>query len=567
MYPTSLFYTDRLTSTETTSIALNAAWDWSYHTTLRFDYQHLQDKRESTSSEYRIGVGGATEVRPVADRDGEELRALTDRFGFQPSLSLSAAKDNRKTTTDIFTFRGNTVAGQLTFDYTAGYTKGEFEQLNSPRIRFTSSASAFDWDDDLFIAAPVDPVEGIILAAFAPASPEDESIPIPLFTPAGFAAVNDPASFTRFTGNQTERFGSNDRYVGEISGRYDFVQNPVQYVQFGVDYEQSDFQSFRFGGGSIQTGSEYANLGSLDIPFDAPFLGGLGQDIGIRTWSLDAVETLFDSLDNFAANDLLIINQPQAVDLGFNVRAKETEIAPYVQMRMDIGDFEIIGGLRYSIIEVEADDLDVPRLITEIGLDQEFADANAVFRTESATQKAILPRFTMNYRPNDNFVIRGGYSKAIARPQLSQLSDRRVFTFDVRPLLRGTGPARLLISEGNEDLKAAETDSFDLAFEYYRNDASAYKLSLFRKEIANLIEQNAISDISFLDGVDLTPYETSTDFQAAFPDGFDIIAEADRRAAAYQPSWRLVGSWLLCELYVYRKPKRSAAVHFSGRRH
>lgn len=529
VYPTSIASSDSLTSSETTSYSLNAAYDWADHTTLRFDYQRLEDDRRTIRSGYRLFAGASTTVRPVADRGGEELRALTDQFGHRPIISINASENFSDIVTDIYTVRGASTIGRFTFDYIAGYTSGETERPVSPTFTFSTSAAALAWDDDAFIdRSAVDPVEGIVLAPFAPANQRDDNAPIPLFTPAGFAAVNDPASFSRLRADLGQRYGSNDRFSVEFSGRYDFDQDFLKYLELGVDFEESEFESFQFSSGRITPGSEYTSLASLGTSFDTPFLGGIRRDIGVQTLSKNAVNSIFRSLANYAANDVLIVGEPEAVDQGFNVRAIEQEIAPFVQARFDVGDIEIIGGFRYSIVEIEADDADFPRLITEVGLDNDFAERFTEFRTESTTQRALLPRFIVNYRPTDNIVVRGGYSKAIARPQLRLLSDARTFTFDVRPFLRDIGPARLSINEGNEDLEPAETDSFDLAFEYYRGNASAYKVAIFWKVISNITELNSFDSVSFLDGVTLPPYETeSADFQAAFPDGFDILAQVE----------------------------------------
>ena len=55
----------------------------------------------------------------------------------------------------------------------------------------------------------------------------------------------------------------------------------------------------------------------------------------------------------------------------------------------------------------------------------------------------------------------------------------------------GRDEQRLSIDTGNPDLEPAETDSFDLSFEYYDKDAGQFKVGAFYKNIKSLIERNA----------------------------------------------------------------------------
>ena len=80
----------------------------------------------------------------------------------------------------------------------------------------------------------------------------------------------------------------------------------------------------------------------------------------------------------------------------------------------------------------------------------------------------------------------------------------------------------LSIREGNEDLEPAETDSYDLSFEYYTENAGVFKAAVFYKDIKNLTEDNATESNSSLDGVELPPFEEAS----SFPAGLDLIAEA-----------------------------------------
>ena len=486
VYPTGINSSERLTETETFSLGLNAAWDISDHTSLRFDYQRLQNDEMRVSSTYQLSSGGFYSPRPVAARGGEELRALSPtRSGFVPTLGLTARVEERESTTDILTMRGTSNFDQLELNYTLGYTKGTTETPFERSLAFSSSSTALGFDSDTMIdAAAIDPLEGFVVSPFAPLNAEDERLFAPRYTEAGFNTINNQNAFSRVRGSGVPNDGENERWAAELSARYDFDTDFLSYVDVGVDFERSDFQSFRLDGGSIRAGSEFTSLADLGVPYDTTLLRGLGEDLQIENYSAETAAQLIRSVDALVASNLITLADLESVPEGFGVRARETEIAPFFQARFDIGNFEIIGGGRYSIVEIEADDFESPNVFVNFVQDVEFSEANRVFVSQSATQEKFLPRIVANYRPSERIVVRSGYSKAIARPQLGLLSQTRSYSLSLRD---GFDPF-LSIREGNEDLEPAETDSYDLSFEYYTENAGVFKAAVFYKDI-NLVAE------------------------------------------------------------------------------
>lgn len=522
VFPTGLRAGEQSTDTQTVSIGVNAAWDVNDSTIFRFDYQYLEDERTFFSTDYNLSAAPFYSARPVAALDGEVRAALQISDTFTPRISHSAnASDDEVRQTEVFSFRGDTSVSAWDFGYSLGYTEGSTEVPQQLALRGDSLSSLIGWDPSFIDPSAVDPVEGIVLGLFRPVSPEDTSILVPLFTEDGFAVLNDPAAVRFGDGQLTNTAGFNERIGAELSGRYNFDNEYLRYVEVGLHFEESEF-SGRSSRASFSSNPSRAPLSTLGIAFDTPVLRGVRRDLGLFTFSPNTVTGIYNNLDALAEAGVYSVNEIIPGDRDVNVTATETEYAPYIQARFEIGDWEIVGGARYTIFEVEADDLDFPRFFAGDPpvADLEFQERNTVFRTETARQEELLPRMLVNYRPQDNLVVRGGYFKSIARPQLSLISDTRNFTLVEAPRF---GPDRnlpqIIIQEGNEDIDPAETHNFDLSVEYYDDNAGVLKASLFYKSISNLTEQNIVEGTQSLDGVTLPPFPTELDILALAEQG------------------------------------------------
>ena len=508
---------------EVWSFGLNAAIDWSHHSTLRFDYRRLEETNLLRSSNYNITSGSGYRRRPVIEFGGEELRALSDSSGLRPLINQSFDLSETELTTDLWSLRGETKSDRWSFNYAGGFADGSRDLIRNDSLFILTSSSAINWDPATALdPALIDPVEGIFLSPYAPLQPDNENVPLLQYTDVGFAAVNDQSAFTNLGGSVSQGSGSNERLTFEGSARYDFEHEYLKYVEVGVDFERSEAES---NGASGQiSATSFSSLEDFGVPFDAEVLEGIAPGTGLLSYSPQASGDLLNQLSTLEANGLIAIEDIVFTEDGAgDVRATETEYAPYFQVRFDIGKLELIGGGRYSVIEIEADDFVFTSFTDGRGVfDAAFAEATRQRNTESFTQRAFLPRMVAKYRFDENNIIRFGYSQAIARPQLNLISDRRTFNLNLG-LTRFGLPGNLFVFRGNPDLESARTDSFDLSYERYNDQGGAYKVSLFYKDIENLTELNSVESSSVLDGVDLPDFTLSDNF----PDGFDILQEAE----------------------------------------
>ena len=167
-------------------------------------------------------------------------------------------------------------------------------------------------------------------------------------------------------------------------------------------------------------------------------------------------------------------------------------------------------------------------------MNTELADRLAVLVEDRARQTELLPRVVANYRQNENLVVRFGYFKSIARPQIELLSDVARYSVILAPFF---GPDRnqpiFNINLGNPDLKPAETDNFDLSMEWYNGNVGVVKFGVFYKRIDSLLESNvregeaALSDVEIPNDPELQAILDSNDFffNITVPENNEDVAE------------------------------------------
>lgn len=94
------------------------------------------------------------------------------------------------------------------------------------------------------------------------------------------------------------------------------------------------------------------------------------------------------------------------------------------------------------------------------------------------TYTEILPSFNLKLNVTDNFVLRFGASRTMARPTLSEISPSTT--------IAGAG-TNFTISTGNPSLEPFISLNFDATAEWYPNADTTVTLALFTKDLATLI--------------------------------------------------------------------------------
>ena len=113
------------------------------------------------------------------------------------------------------------------------------------------------------------------------------------------------------------------------------------------------------------------------------------------------------------------------------------------------------------------------------------------FDGEFNTTDYWLPSFNAKWNLNDEALIRFGVSKAITRPNVSQLRADQVAVanlgYDVDDsvvpgIIQAITPQQISIYGGNPDLDAITSWNFDVSYEHYFGDDNSFTLSLIQEE-------------------------------------------------------------------------------------
>ncbi len=490
---------------ENLAITLSSEWQAGAGTTLRFDYQRSDVETTRFSRGVDLFTTLSYSEQPVNSLGGEVRQAL----GFTGRVRTSqtyVVNPGDTLTTDVLSFRGETDIANWEFDYNVGYTRGR-QEVEFSTLRTRGGLRTLE--DEFISPQAVDPIEGRVISLFDRRS--GDAPQLPLLTQEGIAALTDldNSFLSSFQTNGTE--GKNDRYVGGFNARRGFDGKVVQYVEVGLQYEHSEFGSFFDDARRVTGAADLASLGFVNGPSD---LSRIGISGGLPTPTLSSSQSFIGNAFAIAEGDeRLTITSIEQDPLFRQTSTTEEEFAGFLQTQMNFGKLEVIGGLRISHVKVEGINRSGPTIRDEEGVpDLEFQEAFTRLIRQTETQTDLLPRVLMNYRPNEDSVLRAGYFLSVARPLIEDVSDDQRVTLDLRDRFGPNGDQPTLrVTEGNPALKPAVTHNFDISIEHYNKDIGVMKLGVFYKRVNDSIQLNRSSTIEDLAGVQLPDDPRFTD--------------------------------------------------------
>ena len=488
-------------STENLALTLSSEWQPADHTNLRFDYQ--RSVSDSSTRTRRVALEDNTRYRPqpVPSLGGEVRRAL-----FWDGTVRVDTNYNRKdieNETDVLSFRGITDAGPWRASYDAGYTTGTREVPQQLSFSTNSSNLALA---PYALPEATNAEEGRVITLFGVR--RGDGLQLPLITPAGFDELANLSSYRLNNARLDVReVGESERYTAAFKLRRSFDHPSIRYLEAGVAYEGSRFKSAGNDTPFLVRDNGGADLAALGLALDTIDLARIGFGDDVRTVSWNAAERFLGSVFTRAeADPLLTLRPPRLRDpLLRQGSTEEDEFAAYLETQLDVGDWEFVGGVRATRVEVTAINRTGPVFIDENGNDDpEFEERFTRLVTQTAAQTDVLPRVLVNYRPSENLVFRGSYHLTVARPRIRQLSDQQRIRLDLEP---DNGPnsdrPALRVDQGNPDLNPTTTDNYDLSIEYYDKRIGVVKLGAFYKRMKDFIQSNADVDSNSLEGVEL----------------------------------------------------------------
>ena len=429
------------------------------------------------------------------------LQATTQQFGFQEEEERS----------DVLSFQGETVSDSWTAKYRLSRSTAETDYRSQQAVFVLLS-------DSRFFDVPLELIDqdqaeinsnGTIRSLF-PAL-DGQTYQLPIFNEAGFAFYNSPENFglrPSDSVSETVGKGENERKSAAVSVLKEFEAPTVDYIEIGIEYEESRFDDLVLSEIRYFPQADALSLLALGInSFSSSNLSEIGVDTGLTSASAGDVRFLFDRLAGMSSGGDQLLRREE-FDLSESSLqdpsefTDENELAAYLQAKLRFGDFEFIGGVRYSSVDVTSRILQRNIVVRVDGtLDPGFIDDRRVVDV-AASEDALLPRMILNYRPTENTVVRAGYFESVARPRIEDLSGRQQLQLDLQPLYGPTGDRpQLAVSAGNPDLEPTKTRNYDLSVEFYDENAGAIKASLFYKDIENLVELTTNVADGSLDGI------------------------------------------------------------------
>ena len=505
VYPGSIRANQSTASDQNLSITGSVQKLIGGHTDLRFDVTRSRIKTDRFTDTVTLFASSTFQELPIAELGGE-LRfayvtedARDSTPGIRVRVQRGAAFDlGGEAETTTYSFRGTSNVGSWELDYAAGYAKGS--TLSPDDADMSVSFDTPPAADPAFLDQRIldNTIDGRVISIFDPAVPDDNSFILPGFTTEGFEFYNTtsnlPLSTVRSTSGGT---GENERLSGRFSIRRNVDSDILRYIELGVDYEESEFQSGTLRGDLFfffPVGSPEPTVDQFGIEFAPGVLNEIGAAGNFDSITLESMRAFLDNTPQFIEQGLLRERLVREGHRGerdlFNT---ESDTAAYLQTRIDVERLEIVGGVRVNFIDIATSFFTSPGFADEDGVrDRTYADRFGQRVSGSARQTDVLPRVGLSYRWSENVILRGAYFSTVSRPQV-----RNVVSFGSAFLsLEPTGgpfdnQPTLSVQRANPDLEPATTHNFDASFEWYTDDLGVIKVSAFYKTTENPLETNA----------------------------------------------------------------------------
>ncbi len=429
-----------------------------------------------THEQERLGINGALQWRP-SDRTELIFEGMYGKLdGTRSEEFLEALIRNEEDVMDVTDYSINN-AGVMTagtFDNTFVRIENRKDELETEFTQFTLTGSHYI-TDDLRIEGMIGTSESdfvnpkqttIIFDNVVDGysyNYRDEDLPRLDYN----FDVTDPSQFlyTEFRDRPNSVNNTFDNYKLDLT----WDLNEAITLKTGISYKEYGFEVEE----ARRDGSVEDVLGS-SVPVTAELasrLKGFGSGLGMpggndKQWVVP----------NIGAGAALVdlYNLP-AVPREGDIRSVDEEtLAYYLQANFfyPLGNMNLRAnaGLRYYDTTVDATG---------------FLSGDQV--TVSNSYDDVLPSFNVALEVTEEVVLRGAYSKVMARPDLGALTPGGSIGVFGDPTL----------SFGNPDLEPFEADAFDFSVEWYFADEALFSIGYFYKDIASFVARTSEDNIPF----------------------------------------------------------------------
>lgn len=256
-----------------------------------------------------------------------------------------------------------------------------------------------------------------------------------------------------------------DAATGTLDGTYDLHMPFLTKLAFGARFDERNASEARFlqeaGWLGVNLGTrpelQYYNSNFFDGKADVPQKWVVANAYYLQS-NPDEIRKLYNSTinANLKTSDQIVLNET------FNV----TETTSSAYLLSHYATF--LGGRK---------------LDGQFGARLTSVRTKMNFGASSATAKVtkVLPSASVRYNITQALRLRAGYGETLRRPNFADLNPTITYTKDVTNIGYGTAAG------GNPNLKPTESRNYDVALEYFFDDATALFVSGFRREIDGLV--------------------------------------------------------------------------------
>ncbi|MGB3456720.1 MAG: TonB-dependent receptor [Litorimonas sp.] len=505
---------------ETINVA--STLEWAPNDNLRFYLDAVVNEQERSRDQYRLQASGVSSLRQISIPTAFEtvdfgvgpgqfpaaLRGFLEpdlaNDDDDPNLRFSSDTASRITDSEIFSLGGEWSRDRLSVRAEVATTRADTVNPNlSTTLNFINPNCPLDGgatgdpstSNDNCVPFVYDLSNNSLSFGINFDSPFAPSV-ADLTNPAN--VVLDQVDIGRNTSENKE-----DAFRLDLSYDVDGLlgNSLIKSVDVGYRYSESSstFEQVtdRIGGFSRLEDSPRGTLfEELLVAGPDNFGDADGRDLFISNFLLVDPDRAFSDPDGTlaileAALAAQRVLEPQADgDLTANLSSNQNAFfdvtektnAFYAQANFEYGIARGNVGFRYLETEVDS-----------VAFGPADANGNRTLVSTPGEYDFFLPRLNLVLEPAENFLIRGGYSTDIRRPNFSDLNTS--FTFNPGE--------NFVVALGNPGLEPEEVDSFDIAAEWYFAPASVFSVGYFNKKRTNIF------GIDF-EGAALIPDPTTT---------------------------------------------------------
>ncbi|NOU49171.1 TonB-dependent receptor [Pseudoalteromonas sp. JBTF-M23] len=181
---------------------------------------------------------------------------------------------------------------------------------------------------------------------------------------------------------------------------------------------------------------------------------------------------------------------------GGSYTSEEQIGAAYLMLTMDIGQWQVISGLRYETTDFNTNGNRVELVTDEVN---DIEQTNISKWHANKDYDHLLPNLTVRYEYKDNLITRFAYTSTLARPKFSDSAAFAIIETDTS-IDDGVIEIERKAEVGNPELDPYESNNLDFSIEYYLSGVGVISAGLFYKDISNFIAIEQVQGLGVWSG-------------------------------------------------------------------